>query len=79
MFFVVENSKNFDIQIFKQKQKERKFKKNKFKKFLTFLNVYANFYLINIIREYEIIMNLSVLIKELKYKYTFFIILFYIY
>ena len=68
MFFVVENLKNFDIQFFKQKG--RRFKGDKFKKFLTLLNVYVDLYLFNMVREYEIMMNLSVFVEELKYKYN---------
>ena len=70
MFFVIENSKNLDIQFFKQK--ERRFKKDKFKKLLTFFHVYINLHFVNIIREYKIIINLNVFIKELKYKYDIF-------
>ena len=70
MFSVVENSKNL-IKTFKQKR--RKFKKNKFKKLLTLSNIHINFYLVNMIREYKIIMNLSVFIKKLKHKYNIFL------
>ena len=43
---------------FRKNRKNRKIKVNKFESLLTFFNVYFDFYFANMIREYEIIMNI---------------------
>ena len=55
---------------FKVKNKGRKFKKNKFQKFLSFFNMYISLYLIDNAMKYVIIMNSNILMRELKYKYV---------
>ena len=50
--------------------RERKSKANKFQKFLTLLNIHTNLHFTKIIRKYIIIMNLNVLVNELKHKYN---------
>jgi len=51
----------------KYKQRERLFLKNKFKKLLSLLNVYASLHLANITHKYNTIINLNILIREIKY------------
>ena len=55
----------------RKNRKNRKIKVNKFESLLTFFNVYLDFYFANMIREYKIIMNINVLINEMKHMYVF--------
>ena len=56
---------------FRKNRKNRKIKVNKFESLLTFFNVYFDFYFADMIREYKIIMNMNVLIDEMKHMYVF--------
>ena len=47
---------------------KKKVKDNKFEKFLKLFNIYISFHLINNVKKYMTMMNLNVLIEELKYK-----------
>ena len=51
--------------------KNRKFKINRFEFLLIFFNVYFDFYLTNVIREFKTIININVLTNEIKYIYVF--------
>lgn len=50
--------------------KDKKRKNNKFNKLLRLFNIYVSFYLIANAKKYTIIINLNILISELKYKYN---------
>ena len=65
----IEDSDPEEALIETSSRRERKFKNDKYKKLLTLSNVYTDLYLAAITREYETIMNLSVLAEELKHKY----------
>ena len=52
---------------FAKKKKNKKHKKNKYKKFFALFNVYVDLHLTNITREYIIMMNLNVLLYEMKH------------
>ena len=47
---------------------KKKVKNNKFEKLFKLFNVYINFYFINNVKEYAMIMNSNILIEELKHK-----------
>lgn len=48
-------------------QRDRKSKSNKFQSLLSFLNVHASLYLANLARVYFIVINVNVLIEEIKH------------
>ena len=47
---------------------KKKIKNNKFKKFFKLFNIYINLHFINNVKKYATMINLNVLIKELKHK-----------
>ena len=69
ILLVIENLNLEEVLIKTLSKRERKFKNDKYKKLLTLSNIYINLYLVAITREYETIINLSVLTEKLKYKY----------
>ena len=65
---VIIKGKDKDKDKVKIKEKTRKPRDTKFEKFFKLFNIYAGFYLANNIKKYITIINLNILIKELKYK-----------
>ena len=50
-----------------QKKRNRKYKENKYKKFLALFNVHVGLHLTDMTRKYVIMMNLNVLLYEMKH------------
>ena len=69
VLLAVEDSDPEEVLIEASSRRGRKSKDDKYKKLLTLPNVHAGLHLAAMTREYETVMNLSVLAEELKHKY----------